>query len=404
MVARMNTSLQKTTLKVHHLAKKGVAAKTILVVKLGSSLVINTRKVCIRQKQLRGLFADIAELTRAGYRFVLVISGAMALGRALLNKTTVSEINSSKAWDSTNLIFMQAAAALGQARLTHAITNAATESKTLTAQVLVTLDDLNDRSRYIKSRQTLSFMIDQSIIPVINENDTIANDSIRYGDNDRLSAQVAATINANKLCILSDIDGLYNKDPKTYPDAELLTEIDTITPSIKRMAGAAASDYSRGGMKTKLEAAEIATAAGCSTIIGNGEKPSALLGVLDGSHKATHFVIKGDPHTARKRWIHSLIPKGQLFLDRGATLALHRGNSLLPIGVVEFSGHFNRGDAIRIIDDMKHEIGRGISEFSSEETRKIIRHSSDMIEEILDKKAVSRVMIHRDNMVIINEF
>ncbi len=292
----------------------------------------------------------------------------------------------------------QAAAAVGQIRLARAYEEALAPHGITTAQVLVTLEDSNDRRRYLNSRATLEQLLSLGVVPIVNENDTIATDEIRYGDNDRLAAQIAVAVAADQLVLLSDVDGFYTANPAQDPKARRLDQIDAITPDIQAMAGDAGSGLSRGGMKTKLMAAKTATGAGCAMAITLGSNNRPLQALQNGA-PATWFTPQGDPKTARKRWIAALKPLGIITVDAGAAAALARGKSLLPAGVTDVAGHFERGDSVAINGPGKVALGHGLCRYSSGEARAISGQRSDRIEPILGYPGRA-ALIHRDDMAL----
>lgn len=266
-------------------------------------------------------------------------------------------------------------------------------------QILVTLSDTEERRRYLNARATIETLLKLKAVPVINENDTVATTEIRYGDNDRLAARVATMMGADLLVLLSDIDGLYTAPPHKNPDAEFLPLVETITPQIEAMAGAAASELSRGGMKTKLDAGKIANAAGTAMIITSGTRFGPL-SAIDRGERATLFEPARAPVNAWKTWISgNLEPAGRLTVDAGAARALKSGKSLLPAGVREIDGQFERGDTVAVINEDGREIARGLIAYDAEDARKIAGHKSDEISEILGYDARA-AMIHRNDLVV----
>ena len=290
-----------------------------LVIKIGSALLVDEDG--LRERWLTGLAQDVAELSARGTGVVIVSSGSIALGRRVLGLST----------GALPLEQSQAAAAVGQIRLARAYEQALGPHGVITAQVLVTLEDTADRRRYLNARATLQTLMGLGSVPIVNENDTVATDEIRFGDNDRLAAQIAVTIGADQLVLLSDVDGLYTANPKTDSSARHLPVIPHITPEIEAMAGDPVSGLSKGGMKTKLMAAKTAVAAGCALAIAEGIVPRPLSALQTGA-RSTWFLPEGDPQAARKRWIGAMKPRGELFVDAGAVLALQSGKSLLPAG------------------------------------------------------------------------
>ncbi len=357
-----------------------------LVVKIGSALLVDRDTGRLRADWLRTLAQDVAWLKSGGSDVILVSSGSIALGRGVLGlPATALPLEQS-----------QAAAAVGQIRLARAYEEALAPHGLSAAQVLVTLEDSNDRRRYLNSRATLETLLGFGAVPIVNENDTIATDEIRYGDNDRLAAQVAATVGADVLVLLSDVDGFYSASPATDPTARRFDVIDSITPDIEAMAGDAASGLSKGGMKTKLMAAKVATAAGCAMAITQGATLSPLRALADGD-PATWFTAQMDPHAARKRWIAAMKPRGTLRIDAGAARALALGKSLLPAGVTAVTGAFGRGDPVDITGPDGAQLGQGLSRYTAEEARAIAGHQSAEIETLLGYPGRA-ALVHRDDL------
>lgn len=359
-----------------------------LVVKIGSALLVDRNTGELRSDWLHALALDVAWLKRLGADVILVSSGSIALGRGVLGLP------------ATDLALeqSQAAAAVGQIRLARAYEEALAPHGITTAQVLVTLEDSTNRRRYLNSRATLEQLIRLGVVPIVNENDTIATDEIRYGDNDRLAAQVAVTVAADQLILLSDIDGFYSANPSDDKTAIRYDLIKQITPEIELMAGDAGSGLSKGGMKTKLMAAKTAMAAGCAMAICDGFAARPLSALNSGAN-ATWFAPQDDPQAARKRWISAMKPKGSVTIDAGAARALARGKSLLPAGVTDVSGNFDRGDPISILGPDTTKLGVGLSGYTAPEAQSIKGQRSDNIEPILGYKPRS-TLIHRDDMVL----
>jgi glutamate 5-kinase len=362
-----------------------------LVVKIGSALLVDESSGDVRRDWLDALADDIAAFHRRGQQILIVSSGAIAVGRQRLGLTNKDR--------ALRLEEKQAAAAAGQIRLAHAYEQALARHGITVAQILVTPDDTEERRRHLNARNTLMQLLSFGAIPVINENDTVGTAEIRFGDNDRLAARVAAMVSADTLVLLSDIDGLYERDPRTDGTARRIEEVATITPEIEAMAGAAPVGYSSGGMVTKLQAAKIATASGCRMAIANGRDLHPLMR-LDGGGACTWFLATATPLTARKTWIAgALNPVGALIVDQGAERALREGRSLLPIGVRAVAGRFERGDAVSIATADGREIGKGLSAYSSEDAALIAGHNSREIETILGYRGRDEV-IHRDDLVL----
>ncbi|MFT6225053.1 MAG: glutamate 5-kinase [Paracoccaceae bacterium] len=359
-----------------------------LVVKIGSALLVDRSDGALREEWLTSLVADVAAAKAGGSDVVLVSSGSIALGRGMLGLAA----------GPLALEQSQAAAAVGQIRLAQAYQQALAPHGIVAAQVLLTLEDSEDRRRYLNTRATLEQLLALGCVPIVNENDTIATDEIRYGDNDRLAAQVAVTIGADHLVLLSDVDGLYSANPQIDPTATRFARVDRITPQIEEMAGEAASSLSKGGMRTKVMAAKTAMAAGCAMVITEGSRNNPLAALRDGA-PCTWFMPQDDPQVARKRWIAAMKPRGSLTLDAGAAMALSRGKSLLPAGVTKVSGSFGRGDPVEILSAQGHPLGLGLSRYTATEARAIAGHRSDEIEALLGY-AGRAALIHRDDMVI----
>jgi glutamate 5-kinase len=366
-----------------------LAASRRLIVKIGSALLVEEESGTIRRAWLDALADDIAVLVKGGTQIAIVTSGAIAVGRRHLGLIG----------RPLKLEEKQAAAATGQSRLTHAYEEALARHGLSVAQILLTLDDTEERRRHLNGRATIDTLLTLGAVPVINENDTVATNEIRFGDNDRLAARVAQMISADTLVLLSDIDGLYTGDPRRDPDAKHLPLLHDISPEILAMAGEAPPGYSSGGMVTKLEAARIALAAGCRMAIASGKQDHALAS-LDQGARCSWFVPAAEPMAARKRWIAgSLKPVGSLTIDRGAIAALAAGKSLLPAGVTEISGNFERGDAVLVKGPDGALLGRGLIAYGSQDASRIAGHKSGDIENLLGYRG--RVeMIHRDDLVI----
>jgi glutamate 5-kinase len=359
-----------------------------LVIKVGSSLLIGDDGH-VHRGWLEALAGDIAVLQNSGHDVLIVSSGAIAIG------STVLDINKGRA----RLEDLQAAAAAGQVQLVHAYQEALGTNGISAAQVLLTPEDTENRRRFLNARGTLEKLLERKVIPIINENDTVATEEIRYGDNDRLAARVAQMIMADALVLLSDVDGLYSADPGYDKSAEHIPVVDRITDEIQAMAGETRSDIGSGGMSTKVQAARIATLAGCSTVIASGviDRP---LKVLAAGGKCTVFRADATPAAARKQWLAGVLEvRGELRLDGGAVNALLQGKSLLPVGVVEVLGNFRRGDVVTLVDAAGNELGRGLAEYSNEEASSIKGCQSEQIEEQLGYRGRS-VMIHRDELVL----
>lgn len=360
-----------------------------IVVKIGSATLVEAAKGRLREAWLAAIVEDIAALARGGVQMLVVSSGAIALGRNLLNVPRgVLALEES-----------QAAAAVGQIALARAWSQALHAHQLVAGQILLTLQDTEERRRYLNARATIETLLAHRAIPVINENDTVATNEIRYGDNDRLAARVASMVSADCLVLLSDVDGLYTAPPARDPLARLIPEVERISPEIEAMAGGSANELARGGMATKIEAAKIALGSGTHMVITSGAALHPLKR-LDEGGLATWFIPKGDPVTAKKAWIAgALEPRGQVVIDEGAARALLAGKSLLPAGVVRVEGRFARGDAVVIKDASGHEMGRGLIAYDFSEAERLIGKKSQEIIEILGFRGRS-AMIHRDDMAL----
>ncbi|WP_434063231.1 glutamate 5-kinase [Gemmobacter denitrificans] len=369
------------------LAAPDVRAAKRLVIKIGSALLVD-RARGLKQGWLSALAMDVAEAKVRGADVVLVSSGSIALGRIVLGLPS----------GPLTLEQSQAAAAVGQIRLARAYEEVLAPHGITTAQVLVTLEDTEDRRRYLNSRATMETLLGLGVVPIVNENDTVATDEIRFGDNDRLAAQIAVTVGADQLILLSDVDGFYSANPKEDPTAERFDIVEAITPEIEAMAGDPISGLSKGGMKTKLMAAKTAVAGGCAMAIMEGSTLRPLKALAEGAHR-TWFVAQADPQLARKRWINAMKEKGRIRVDAGAVAALRQGKSLLPAGVVAVEGSFGRGEPVGIDGPDGAALGKGLIRYTSDEARAIAGHRSGDIASILGY--VGRAaLIHRDDMVV----
>ena len=361
-----------------------------VVVKVGSSLLVDAASGRLNRGWLESLAADVARMRERGQDVVIVSSGAIALGRRHLGLPA----------GRLKLEESQAAAAVGQIRLAHAWKEVLEAHGIAVAQVLLTFGDTEQRRRYLNARSTLNTLLSLAAVPVINENDTVATAEIRYGDNDRLAARVAQMLAADCAVLLSDVPGLYTADPARDAGARFLAEVGEITAEIASMAGGPGSDVGSGGMATKIEAARIAVGAGCHLCIASGRVMSPLRAVEEGG-QCTWFVAQGQPVAVRKQWIAATLKAtGELVIDEGAASALGRGKSLLPAGVVAVNGRFDRGDAVRIVGPGGRELARGLSAYSSEDARRIRGRKSADIEQLLGYRGRDEI-VHRDDLVVL---
>ena len=362
-----------------------------VVIKIGSSLLVDTAAGTLNRPWLESLAGEVVRLKQRGQQVMLVSSGAIVLGRRYLNFAS----------DQRRLEEHQAAAAAGQIVLAHAYQDLLGRHNIKVAQVLLTPDDTEDRRRYLNARSTLETLLALDVVPVINENDTVATQEIRYGDNDRLAARVSEMTSADCLVLLSDVDGLYESDPSINPDAALIPEVHEITPELESICGSSRTEYGTGGMATKLAAARICMSAGCATLIASGLKLAPLLAVENGG-PCTWFLPNKTPLAARKQWIAgTLTTRGALTIDAGARRALNEGKSLLPVGVVAVDGWFSRGDAVSIKGSSGRELGRGLAAYDSDDAQVIRGQRSQDIERLLGYRGRDE-MIHRDNLVLLD--
>lgn len=380
------------TMTANHAVPRDLAAFRRVVVKIGSSLLVDSAAGTVRRAWLGSLADDLADLWRAGADVMIVSSGAIAMGRAILGLPR----------GGLKLEESQAAAAVGQIALARAYAEILGERGMTAGQVLLTLGDTEERRRYLNARSTLGTLLKIRAVPMINENDTVATSEIRYGDNDRLAARVGAMMGADCLVLLSDVDGLYTAPPGVDVNASFVPFVTRITPEIEAMAGSSGSELSRGGMATKVAAARMAVAGGAHMAIASGRIYHPLRTLGDGG-RATWFLPAASPATARKGWIAgALEPRGALHVDAGAVRALARGRSLLPAGVARVEGAFARGDAVAVIAPDGREIGRGLVAYDDDHARAIAgRHSRD-IEAILGYRGRDE-MVHRDDLALFAE-
>jgi glutamate 5-kinase len=364
-----------------------------VVIKIGSGVISDHSGLDL--DRIATLCEDVHALRQRGYEVILVSSAAVAAGKADLGIKGSAR--------NLPLPLKQAAAAIGQSRLMRAYKDALRNHGLTAAQVLLTRDDLANRRRYLNARNTLMTLLEYGVVPVINENDTVVIDEIRFGDNDNLSAMTTNLVEAQLLVILSDVDGLYDSDPRHNTEARLISEVERITPEIEAMAGLEETLLGTGGMTTKLKAAKRATLFGAGTAIINGLTPHNLLYLFDGHELGTYFLPARDPMAARKHWIaFTKKPKGKLILDDGAHNAVaERGKSLLPSGIRQLDGTFERGDAVRLCDLNGKEFAKGVTNYNSAELIRIIGKNTREILQILGYQYGDEV-VHRDNLVISN--
>ena len=359
----------------------------IIVIKIGSSLLVDDNKK-IRKNWLNSFAKDIKDLRSKNKKIIVVSSGAIALGCKKMN------YNKSR----LKLDKSQAIASVGQIELMNLFSQTFSKFKLNISQILLTLDDTEERRRSINAKRTFENLFQLDYIPIVNENDTIATSEIKYGDNDRLASRVAQITNADTLILLSDVDGLFTKNPKIFKDAKLIKKVNNLDKDIKDINIKGMTEFGSGGMNTKIEAAKICNLAGCNMVIANGLHLNPL-NQVEKKNNCTWFISKISKLHARKKWIISSVsPKGELIIDEGAKRALVDGKSLLAAGIKKVSGKFNKGDHIKILDNKKKEFARGLSSFSSEEINKIMGHHSNEIQKILGYISKSEV-VHKDDMV-----
>lgn len=372
-------------------ARASLKSYSRIVVKIGSALLVENGT--LKRSWLDALVCDVADLLDTGAEVLLVSSGSIALGRGVLGLPK----------GPLKLEESQAAAAAGQIALARAYADALGAHGRTAGQILLTLGDTEERRRYLNARATIGTLLKLGAVPIINENDSVATSEIRYGDNDRLAARVATMASADCLVLLSDIDGLYTAPPQEDPSAVFLPEVPRITAEIESMAGSAGSELSRGGMKTKIDAGKIATAAGTSMVITSGKELNPLKRLENGA-RATWFPALATPASARKAWIGgALEPRGEIVLDAGAVKALKSGKSLLPAGITSVKGAFSRGDAVKVMGPDGNVIGRGLVAYDRAEAQLISGRNSREIEAIVGYPGRAE-MIHRDDLVLEDGF
>ena len=366
-----------------------IKSTRLVVIKIGSALIVDPATGKARADWMRDLAADVASLRAAGTQVVLISSGSIALGRQHLSLPA----------GAIKLPEKQAAAAIGQVELAQLWSNALQAHDMRTAQILLAPEDTETRRRHINARTTIQTLLELGFVPVVNENDTVTTYEIRFGDNDRLAARVAGMISADLLILLSDVDGLYTKNPHQSEDAEHIPEITQIDEDIMALGGGANAEFASGGMATKLAAARIATEAGADMVICMGSASRPVTALLDGARYSL-FHRRTSPKKARKNWIAgALDPKGQIVVDKGAQNALLKGKSLLPVGILRLSGQFDRGDLVQIINAEGIELGHGLAGYATAEAEKIKGQKSQVIETLLGYEGRAE-LIHADDLVL----
>ena len=366
-----------------------IKSTRLVVIKIGSALIVDPATGKARADWMRDLAADVASLREAGTQVVLISSGSIALGRQHLSLPA----------GAIKLPEKQAAAAIGQVELAQLWSNALQAHDMRTAQILLAPEDTETRRRHINARTTIQTLLELGFVPVANENDTVTTYEIRFGDNDRLAARVAGMISADLLILLSDVDGLYTKNPHQSEDAEHIPEITQIDEDIMALGGGANAEFASGGMATKLAAARIANEAGANMVICKGSASRPVTALLDGARYSL-FHRRTSPKKARKNWIAgALDPKGQIVVDKGAQSALLKGKSLLPVGILRLSGQFDRGDLVQIINAEGIELGHGLAGYATAEAEKIKGQKSQVIETLLGYEGRAE-LIHADDLVL----
>ena len=375
-----------------NLANELIASAKLIVIKIGSALLFDPQNGGLQSAWMEALADDVAAMRKAGKQVVLVSSGSIALGRDRLGMPA----------GRIKLDEKQAAAATGQIILAQAWMNALGRHDIQSAQILLAPEDTETRRRHLNARDTMHRLLDYGVVPVVNENDTITTYEIRFGDNDRLAARVAAMMSADMLILLSDIDGLYSANPRRFADASHIPVIDDINDEIMAMGDEANAEFASGGMATKLAAAKIATSAGVAMVICDGQTHHPLTAIKDGA-KTSLFTAQIAPTTARKNWILSALhTEGAVIVDKGASAALGKHRSLLPAGVIKVEGQFERGDLIDIYNDEKRLIGRGLAGYSAIEADKLKGLKSAQFEDIIGYDGRAE-LVHADNLVLIDQ-
>ena len=360
-----------------------------IVIKVGSSLLVEDKLGAIKKQWFVSFIEDVIDLRKLGKTVIIVSSGAINLGRKILNLKD----------NDLTLEQEQAAASVGQIELSKEYQEQFKFNGLICSQVLITLDDFTNRRRYLNCKSTLKTLLKLGVIPIVNENDTVATDEIRYGDNDRLAAQVASICDSDLLILLSDIDGLYTESPKKSKNAEHIPFISEITEEIELMAEGPENDYSHGGMKTKIEAAKVTTSVGCNLVIADGRKSNPISNIFE--NKATWFLASQSVKAARKKWILNMKSLGEITIDFKAEKALKSGKSLLPVGATKCIGKFSRGDVVAVKREDGQIIAKGLASFNQVETAKILGIKSEDIPRVLGYNRKPE-LIHRDNMAFFN--
>ena len=381
--------MEPNLMKISPDRKKIFQQSSSIVIKVGSSLLVEDKLGAIKKKWFASFIEDIIELRKLGKTVIIVSSGAINLGRKILNLED----------NDLTLEQEQAAASVGQIELSKEYQEHFKFKGFICSQVLITLDDFTNRRRYLNCKSTLKTLLNLGVIPIVNENDTVATDEIRYGDNDRLAAQVASICDSDLLILLSDIDGLYTESPKKSKDAEHIPFISEITEEIEQMAKGPENDFSHGGMKTKIEAAKVTTSVGCNLIIANGKKNYPISDIAE--NKATWFLASQSVKAARKKWILNMKSLGEITIDFKAEKALKSGKSLLPVGATKCTGKFSRGDVVAVRGEDGQILAKGLTSFNQVETEKIIGIKSEDIPKVLGYNRKPE-LIHRDNMAFFN--
>ena len=356
-----------------------------IVIKVGSSLLVEDQLGAIKKEWFASFIEDVIDLRKKGKTVIIVSSGAINLGRKILNLRA----------NELTLEQEQAAASVGQIELSKEYQEHFKLKGLICSQVLITLDDFTNRRRYLNCKSTLKTLLKFGVIPIVNENDTVATDEIRYGDNDRLAAQVASICDSDLLILLSDIDGLYTESPKKSKNAVHIPFINEITEEIELMAEGPENDFSNGGMKTKIEAAKVTTSVGCNLVIANGQNRNPINNIY--KMKATWFIASQSVKQARKKWILNMKSLGEIIIDFKAEKALKSGNSLLPVGATKCIGIFTRGDVVTVKGEDGQIIAKGLVSFNQTETEKILGLKSEEISGVLGYNRKPE-LIHRDNM------